>query len=505
MVRDANAATRRISSGQFPFWYRALLVAASLWTLFNCAYVYLALDGARTYRIESAAILFVAFLLPATLIRSSAERRVELPPPALWAIAIAGAAAWLAIMAPRVTYPFLSDDYVFLERYENWSDIWRVQPLFRPLFATVFWLTAETGGGSTVPFHVLALSLHVACAVLVGVLARRILESRTAAILAFAVFLVDPLQLEATLWISGLQELLCAVFVLSAAVVYSRGNATATRAFLATPFIILALLSKETAIGYLLLFPIVDAVLGRIAPTRKVAQTYLALAAVAAAYAIVRSRFTLPDRDFLSPPTRYFFKQFVTLPYRFFVQPWNAEAVDAPLSISFVLCAAILALLLTAALSRRLSRVSLAGPFVVIAFSLPLYRYFFVAPDLMAARYLYLPFVGWTLLLLDALTSTVRRPLVATLIVVLIVTGSAVALRLNLRPWNTAAEAVAVMESAVQRGSDPLAALRSWERGRSIQLLRRGGVPSEYQGVYIFRNGYDEFVRFASGRAAGSP
>jgi hypothetical protein len=142
---------------------------------------------------------------------------------------------------------------------------------------------------------------------------------------------------------------------------------------------------------------------------------------------------------------------------------------------------------------------------VVIAFSLPLYRYFFIAPDLMAARYLYLPFAGWTLLLLDTLTSTVRRPLAATAIAALIVGGNLVALRLNLRPWTTAAEVIAVMQSAVQSGSEPLAALRAWESQRSIQLVRRGNVPIEYRGVYILLNGYDEFVRFASARRFDSP
>jgi hypothetical protein len=272
----------------------------------------------------------------------------------LWTIATAAAVIWLAILAPRVTYPFLSDDYVFLERYKTWADIWRVQPLFRPLFAIVFWVTANTGGGSTAPFHILALSLHVTCAVLVGALGQRILESRTAGILAFAVFLVNPLQLEATVWISGLQELLCAVFVLSGAVIYSRGDLTVTRALLATPFFILALLSKETAIGYLLLLPILDAACGRMTRIRDVAQAYLASAAVAAAYLIVRSRFTLPDPDFFGEPSRYFLKQFVTLPYKFFVQPWSAEAVHMPLLVSFLLCAAVLMLLLTAALTKRL-------------------------------------------------------------------------------------------------------------------------------------------------------
>ena len=485
----------------FRRWYAVLLSIACLWAIFNCAYVYLGLEGARTYRIESSVLIFVALLVPAALSRGTVERSVESASAPLWALAIAAVIMWLAIMVPRLTYPFLSDDYVFLGRYQHWADLWRVQALFRPLFAVIFWIAASLGRGSTVPFHLLALALHFGCAMLVGMLVRRILGNRTAGVLGFAVFLVSPLQLEATLWVSGLQELLCACFALSAAVVYSSGpDATLRRALVSTPFILLALLSKETGVGYLVCLPMLDVTLERIKRPADAVRGYLVFVSLGVVYLIVRSRFTMPDPDFLAQPTRYLLKQFLTMPYKFFVQPWNGEAVAVPFIVSVVLCTAVLLLLLASSLRKRLSRVTLAGPLVVISFSLPLYAYFFVAPDLMAARYLYLPFVGWTLLMIDLLTSTFRRPATTVLIVGAIVTCSAVALQLNLRPWRTTADVIAAMESAVESGRDPLEAARAWERERSIQLTRRGHVPIEYQGVYVLLNGYDEFVRFTSAR-----
>lgn len=503
MIGQVSDISYRTSNQKISIWYTALLSAAVLWAIFNCAYVYLVLAGGRTYRIESSVLFFVALLIPTALARAAVARNLELPRRWLWAIAVGAAAMWLAIMAPLVTYPFLSDDYVFFGRYQSWSDLFSSQIFFRPLFSGVFWFCARIGDGSTIPFHIVGFILHGGCAALVGLLARRILRSATAGFVSFTLFLVNPLQLEATLWVSGLQELLCAFLVLSAALVYSRGlEPTLRTALAATPFIIFALLSKETAVGYLLFLPVLDLALGRIKRGSEVWRNYLLFAGIAIAYLIVRSRFTVADAGFLAEPSRYFFKQLVTLPYKFFAQPWNAEAVRTPLVVSFALCAAVLMLLYASGVANRLSRVSLAGSLIVISFTLPVYTYFFVAPDLAGSRYLYLPCVGWVLLLADVLTSTLRRSAVLVVPVVLIAFASLVVLRLNLRPWMTASDAIAVMERAIERNLSPLDALNAWEAQRSIRLTRRGNVPIEYQGVYILLNGHEEFVRFASARVA---
>jgi len=505
MPRREGDVPRRISNAPISIWYSVLLSIACLWAIFNCAYVYLVHAGGRSYRIESSVLIFVALLLPAALSRRAVTRSVKISGTASGAIAISAVALWLAVMVPFLTFPFLSDDYVFLGRYQTWFDLWRVQPLFRPLFALVFWIGASVGRGSTLPFHLLALALHLGSAILVGVLVGRIVSSRTAAVLGFAVFLVNPLQLEATLWVSGLQEMLCAFFVLSAAVIYSGGpDATLSRAALATPVIVFALLSKETAVGYLLFLPLLDLALGRMKGPSKPVAPYVLFGSTAIAYLLTRSRFTTADPDYFAQPSRYFLKQFITLPYKFFVQPWNAEAIDVPLVVPAVLCAAVLIVLVAAALRERLSRVVLTGPLIVISFSLPLYAYFFVGPDLMAARYLYLPFVGWTLLVADLLTATFRRQAAIVVTVFAIVAGSAGALWLNSRPWRTTADAMAVMGSALRQQVDPLGAVRAWEHERSIKLTYRGNIPIEYQGVYVLLNGYDEFVRFASSHAPAS-
>jgi hypothetical protein len=79
-----------------------------------------------------------------------------------------------------------------------------------------------------------------------------------------------------------------------------------------------------------------------------------------------------------------------------------------------------------------------------------------------------------------------------------VIAGSLVALRINLQPWETAAEVVWVMRDAVHRGEDPRLAIQQWESMRRVGLrLGPTGVPVEYKGVNILLNGYPEFVAAA--------
>ena len=96
---------------------------------------------------ESAAFILAAVLLPLVLWHSSADGRE----PALtstdnrWLIALS-IVSWAATLAPFLTLPFLSDDYVFLAAYQRFSDALRAGQFFRPMFAIAFTLLARVGG-----------------------------------------------------------------------------------------------------------------------------------------------------------------------------------------------------------------------------------------------------------------------------------------------------------------------------------------------------------------------
>src|SRR5439155_23971600 len=131
---------------------------------------------------------------------------------------------WLLTLALCLPLPFLGDDYVFLASYRHWSDVLNVRSFFRPMFAIVFMLLAKVGNDSVLPFHIVALIIHSSSAWLVYVMARRLFRRTDAAALCFAIFVLNPLQLEAVLWVSGLQELLWTLFALLSLIVYTRSQ-----------------------------------------------------------------------------------------------------------------------------------------------------------------------------------------------------------------------------------------------------------------------------------------
>ena len=104
--------------------YVAVAALALLWAVGNSFYVYLALDGARMFRLESAVFILAAVLLPLVLSRPSAVGGSSSLTVADGRLLVTAAfALWLTILAPFLTLPLLSDDYVFLATYRQFSDV----------------------------------------------------------------------------------------------------------------------------------------------------------------------------------------------------------------------------------------------------------------------------------------------------------------------------------------------------------------------------------------------
>src|SRR6266566_5058634 len=138
--------------------YLALAWLALLWAVGNSLYVYLVLGGTRTFRVESAVFMLVGVLLPLIFWRPShAVRGTALTATDNRLVMLLAVSLWFVTLAPFLTLPFLGDDYVFLASYRHWSDVLRFGQFFRPMFALVFLLLARIGGGSTMPFHLVAL------------------------------------------------------------------------------------------------------------------------------------------------------------------------------------------------------------------------------------------------------------------------------------------------------------------------------------------------------------
>jgi hypothetical protein len=481
--------------------YIGLVSLAMAWTVFNCVYVYLVLNGGRSYRIEAAAFVLVLLMLPLVIAsRRQESYSIEISPAQKGAIVSIALGLWVATFLPLIGFPFLSDDYVFLSLYRTLDDVVHGGQFYRPAFAAVFFVLARVRGGSSIPFHAASLLLHLAAAFLVYSLARLLFATSAPAILCFVVFLLNPLQLEATLWASGLQELLWAVFILAALRCYIGARVLSLPRLLVTLTLVgCALLSKETAVCFVLLLPAADWLFFRAKRGPVLPAAYAIFGMTLVAYLLLRQRFVSIESSFLFLPSRYFVKQFLATPYRFFVQPWNASAVHLPVLIQCLASLVIIGLLFIAIVVRRASPNLLSGPVVIIVSTLPLYSYFFVGPDLASSRYIYFASVGWALLVSQLLVTIIRSRAVLSVTIVMLAVAYFVSLQLNLRPWRTAADFVTTMQSGLGHKQPADRIVAEWQTRTGVTLELTNGIPRGYHGVYIFLNGYPEFVRLVHG------
>jgi hypothetical protein len=492
-------------------WGRIRLLAGGVvtaWALWNAAAVYLIYAGEKQHRLETALLLLVAYAVLAELL----TRAQRAPAPSVDAPAfdattrrtVIGLALvlWLANAIAAAGVPFLSDDYVLLARYRD-SAGHAPQQFFRPVFGVVFWALSAVGGESTWPFRLAAAGLHVGSAFLVSRLTTRVTGSSTAATIGFVVFLLNPLQAEAVVWIAGLQETLWTFLALSALAVHARDDWRPERRIGAVAVLSgLAFGAKETAACLLLLLPALDVVRRRPLDRTRLA-TYAIVAIEFAAYLALRSRYLSLESGVLGTPTRYAVKQFLVLPYQFYVQPWSTSAIAMPAIVSFATAALGVAGVGWTLIGRRHWRTPIAGAGLILASTLPLTAYFFVRDDLAGARYLYFGAFGWGLLVAAAFTAALRsaRTIAAATAVAAVLLAAL--LHVNLGPWRQAAAIVDDMERAARRGEDAAAAAARTASRIGVPLTIRDGIPREAGGVGLFINGYPEFL--ARIRAGSSP
>jgi protein O-mannosyl-transferase len=169
--------------------------------------------------------------------------------------------------------------------------------LYRPVTMLGFALQWALGGGAPLLFHVVSIVLYaIVCAVFLGILLE--LLPTTAAWLGAALFAVHPLHVEAVGNIVGQAELLAALFILVALLIFlrarRRGKVSVRDACVIVLLYLLGCLSKEHAIVLPLLLIAAEAtVVSTEAPLRArlaaIAPLVLALGAAGLVFIGVRS------------------------------------------------------------------------------------------------------------------------------------------------------------------------------------------------------------------------
>lgn len=144
-------------------------------------------------------------------------------------------------------------------------------PYYRPLISLSYLLDFKIWGRNPFGFHLSVLIAHLINTALVFFLSQRLMTAHGNDGLRFptltlfplivaSLFAVHPVHSEAVAWIAGRNDVFCATFMLSSLILYighvrNRRRWTYGGSMAAFLF---ALLSKETSIGLVLLFPLYD-------------------------------------------------------------------------------------------------------------------------------------------------------------------------------------------------------------------------------------------------------
>ena len=465
-----------------------LLAARVLWLAWSFYF-----GGAPRYPLESGAIALVATGALIVLLRSGDRATVDADRdhvPVGWLPAFVVAA--VCLYGPALQLGLLSDDYSLRAMAQSGAlgigSGWFFRPLplalWRPLLAVT---------NSPVPLHALNIVLHGLNAFLVGVLGVRLGIRRAAALAGAALFLTFPAAPEAVAWASGIQEVLVTALTLGAVLVASGEIRSGWRMVGACALLALALGSKETAICIPALIAICWLAPSRMRHLRDW-RLYVAVVTVTAIYTVFRVRLGL-GTGYLTAPSRYFFKQMISMTFGTLATPWRSPTSPVAQWLALVAVVALTLLLSHTFLTSRRTDVPFHRAVRLALWALaavaPVFTYFFISPQLEGSRYVYLAECGWALLAADLMRTAADRVAWRELAFVC-ATGAAIfvstiTLERELGIWRRAADL---------RDRVLTDARTSIVKGR-CEVAHFVDVPDSVEGAYVFRNGFRE--------ALGSP
>ena len=197
-------------------------------------------------------------------------------------------------------------------------------------------------------------------------------------------------------------------------------------------------------------------------------------------------RLTLATELVRQPISRYGVQRWLFGTVGGLVVPWHVDVTMATPwlapAVALLVLAVAVAFVVGPLIAAR-TRVAAATALWVFIASLPTMTFFFVGPDLQGSRYLYLPAVGWALLV-----TTMSRSLgaIGPLILVALGLSGSVGVRWHQRPWADAAAARDTVLSAVRE-----------PQLQSCAAVAVDDLPDAVRGAYVFRNGARE--AFAQG------
>jgi hypothetical protein len=308
-----------------------------------------------------------------------------------WLLALGAAAAVCIVYAPAISLGFYSEDYFWLAATKAALE----RPLFllmvnfrdfNPLMHLSFVVDWLLGRGSPVPYHLSQVLLHGVCTLLLVLLGRRLGAARWLALVAALCWGLNVRLSEAVIWPATRGHPLATLFILAAAYgVVARWPVLAVGGLAVG-----GLLSKETAFFPMLLLPWLA--VGRPRQRR--------LVLVVGLLAVANVVFNLVAKPSLHLAGQSWWERMLKAPF-ILLRPLGLGDLYPFTAVAMLLVAG---LWLALGVLLRRSRGGLFGFAWVTISLLPV----LLLPHL-SSRYLYLPAVGYALILCGALEAAKQR------------------------------------------------------------------------------------------------
>jgi Tfp pilus assembly protein PilF len=131
-----------------------------------------------------------------------------------------------------------------------WAEVGEASHYYRPLITLTFFLDMQVWGLDPFGFHLTNVLAHVAATLAVLAVARRTLDGELAPAICALVFALHPLHTESVTFVSGRTDVIATLFFLAALLTYDRGRDRARYGVSlgSLAAYLLALLAKEVAI-----------------------------------------------------------------------------------------------------------------------------------------------------------------------------------------------------------------------------------------------------------------
>jgi Tfp pilus assembly protein PilF len=198
------------------------------------------------------------------VVKASAAELLEAPK-ARRAVAVMVALVAVVAYAATLGYELVWDDTLLIQQSwrlhhwgelpqlllsQFWSEVGETSHYYRPLITLTFFLDMKVWGLQPFGFHLTNLLAHVAVILAVLAVARRVTGGELAAVISALAFALQPLHTESVTFVSGRTDVLATLFFLLALLAYDRGRDQPGWRFTACSLgaCLLALLAKEVAI-----------------------------------------------------------------------------------------------------------------------------------------------------------------------------------------------------------------------------------------------------------------